>query len=103
MSDEYYVIIGRQVDEDELRRVPNNLKFSRSKPLDLPGLAEVEEKFASALALLLKKQRVRLRCPVGPHDDPGLDVRVVRACSIRQTDGVFIQCTRGHWAEYPCL
>lgn len=45
---------------------------------------------------------VEVLCPIGPHSDPRLTTKVGKACGIAKADCVFVQCTQGHWAEYPC-
>jgi hypothetical protein len=104
MSEDKFILVGRPLGIEELQRFPEHAKFSlaqtrnwRSQTLDeLPGDA-----WEHANTLLLRK-RAKLQCPVGPHDDPGLEVVVSRACGISKTGGVAVQCTQGHWAEYPC-
>lgn len=51
---------------------------------------------------LLMMSSLHVKCPVGPHDDPGLDIVILRACNIAKAGSVAVQCSQGHWAEYPC-
>jgi hypothetical protein len=107
MTAKKFTLIGRALTNDELATIPANARFSNEQsaawtelsPIDLIG----EDAFHSLDRLsLLMMSSMLIQCPVGPHDDPGLDVVVLRACNIAAAGSVAVQCSQGHWAEYPC-
>jgi hypothetical protein len=99
-----YTIIGRPLTDKELGRfAPEDQSpfGDQAKPLPPPVLQD--EKIFGILAnfgLLLGQSDVQ--CPIGPHNDPGLDIRVAHTCSLGPSRSVAVQCSQGHWAEYPC-
>jgi hypothetical protein len=99
-----YTIIGRSLTNDELSRFApeDRLAFGGGvKPIALADLPD-EEVFGvlANFGILLAQSDVQ--CPVGPHDDPGLGTRVAHTCSLGPSRSVAVQCSQGHWAEYPC-
>jgi hypothetical protein len=102
-----YTLIGRILSDADLQQFPDEAKFSSqqtrdwkiSEPADL--IQDEKLHHLDRLSLLLVNS-ITLQCPIGPHDDPGLEVAVVRACNISKTGSVAVQCSKGHWAEYPC-
>lgn len=107
MSSRKYTLVGKALDATSLQAFPEEAKFSSERvtqwrSLDADQLIRDESFHHLDRLSTLMLTAVRLQCPVGPHDDPGLDVSVIRACSISKTGSVAVQCTQGHWAEYPC-
>ena len=117
MAGKTYVLNGRALDPAALQALPEEARFSWKQVRDWTAAP------AGALTTLLEdlsptvglvgtpgsggggKPRVSSRtpqCPVGPHPEPGLDVAVLRACGISPTQSVAVQCSQGHWVEYPC-
>jgi hypothetical protein len=102
-----YILIGKTLNNAELQQFPDGAKFSSqqtrdwklSEPADL--VQDETLHHLDRLSLLMVNS-ITLQCPIGPHDDPGLEVAVVRACNISKTGSVAVQCSKGHWAEYPC-
>ena len=102
-----YVLIGKLINDTELHQFPDEAKFSSQQTREWRATAPtdlVEDETLRQLDRLsfLMVNSITLQCPVGPHDDPGLEVAVVRACNISKTGSVAVQCSKGHWAEYPC-
>lgn len=107
MDETKYVLIGRKLDSNALKRFPPHARFSykdtsdwrTTNPADL-----VQSKDANHIDRLsfLMMNSITLQCPLGPHDDPGLASAVLRACNISKVDSVAVQCSQGHSAEYPC-
>lgn len=107
MSIKKYKLVGKALDSSELKAFPEGAKFtskqtSQWRSLTTDQLSQGESFHHLDRLGTLMRTSVNLQCPVGPHDDPGLDVSVIRACSISKTGSVAIQCSQGHWAEYPC-
>jgi hypothetical protein len=104
MAEKKYTLIGKALNAAELARFPAEARAS-IKGLDEITAADLLNDEAihhlDRLSLLMMTS-VTLQCPVGPHDDPGLSAAVVRACNISKVGSVAVQCTQGHWAEYPC-
>jgi hypothetical protein len=104
--DKKYTLIGRALDKADLQRFPEeakvSLKSSQRKTMTAADLMQDETIHHLDRLSLLMMTSVTLRCPVGPHDDPGLGIAVVRACNISKVGSVAVQCSQGHWAEYPC-
>jgi len=102
-----YVLIGRALDVADLQDFPAATKFSLEQTSNwrTTSPAELIEDQAihhlDRLSLLMVNS-ITLQCPVGPHDDPGLAFAVLRACNISKVGSVAVQCSQGHWAEYPC-
>ena len=107
MNKKKYILIGRTLNATELGEFPTESKFSSvqtaawrsSTPADL---VEDEAFHHFDRLSLLMMNSITLQCPVGPHDDPGLASAVLRACSVSKVGSVAVQCSQGHWAEYPC-
>lgn len=107
MANKKYILIGRILDAADLQQFPDTAKFSSAQTQDwrtstLADLVQDETVHHLDRLSLLMVNSVSLQCPVGPHVDPGLEVAVVRACNISKTGSVAVQCSKGHWAEYPC-
>ena len=107
MADKKYTLIGRLLDDAERQRFAPAAQFSSHQTREWRALAPADLLADEALHHLdrlsmLMVSSVKLMCPVGPHEDPGLAVAVVRACDISKTGSVAVQCSQGHWAEYPC-
>lgn len=101
MSEKKYTLIGRQLSDPEVDKFPSQQRFSSFVLTD--RVDEFEEQFLKALGgfgYLLAQSNVK--CPVGPHDEPWLAIRVARACGMGPSRSVAVQCSQGHWAEYPC-
>jgi hypothetical protein len=107
MTSKKFTLIGRALTADELAAIPASARFttqqasawSDQSPADLIS----DDAFHSPDRLtFLMMSSMHVQCPVGPHDDPGLDVVVLRACNIAAVGSVAVQCSQGHWAEYPC-
>jgi hypothetical protein len=103
MSDEPYILIGQPVSMHEVATAPEDMKlaYSASHKFDLPP--HLADKLLG-LTLMLHTREVALRCPEGPHADPGLESRVMSACrkNRKKGSGVLIECSQGHWGRYPC-
>jgi hypothetical protein len=107
MQSKKFTLIGKALTASELDTFPLEAQVSLShpskavvtSPLDL--LHEDAIQKLDRLSLLMLTS-ITLQCPVGPHDDPGLSVAVLRACNISKVGSVAVQCSQGHWAEYPC-
>jgi hypothetical protein len=107
MADKKFTLIGKELTSAEAAKFPDGARFTKAqaaawanqKPADL--LQDEAFHHLDRLSLLMISS-VKIQCPVGPHDDPGLDVVILRACNISKAQGVAVQCTQGHWAEYPC-
>jgi hypothetical protein len=102
-----YILIGRILDDADLQQFPEGAKFSYKQTRDWKVSAPADLMQAETLhhldrLSLLMVNSITLQCPIGPHDDPGLEVAVARACNISRTGSVAVQCSKGHWAEYPC-
>jgi len=102
-----YTLIGRRLSKVELQQFPKQAKFSSQQTRQWKATAPADLVQDETLHHLdrfsfLMVNSITLQCPVGPHDDPGLEVAVVRACNISKTGSVAVQCSQGHWAEYPC-
>ena len=110
MAEKRFTLIGKQLSPDELARFPQNLRFTKAQTAAWVGQNATEllseEVFHQLDRLsMLMITSLNVQCPVGPHDDPGLDVAVLRACGIQSSgkvSSVAVQCSQGHWAEYPC-
>jgi hypothetical protein len=105
--DEKYVLIGRKLDVEALKKFPPQIRFSFQDTSDWrianPGeLVQSQDLHHVDRLSLLMMNSITLQCPVGPHDDPGLASAVLRACNISKVGSVAVQCSQGHWAEYPC-
>jgi hypothetical protein len=107
MAAKKFTLIGKKLNSAELAVVPESARFTSEQasawvaqsPIDLLG----DDAFHHLDRLsLLMMSSLHVQCPVGPHDDPGLDIVVLRACNIAKAGSVAIQCSQGHWAEYPC-
>lgn len=100
-------LVGKALSATELAKIPEAQRFSlRDKPeFSFKGVEELvnssRAKTFDRLGALLAQQ-VHLQCPVGPHDDPGLDAGVMWACGLGAAHRVAVQCSQGHWAQYPC-
>ena len=105
--DEKYVLIGRKLDAEALEKFPSHARFSFKDTPDwrtdnpVEFLQSQDLHHVDRLSFLLINS-ITLQCPVGPHSDPGLASAVLRACNISKVSSVAIQCSQGHWAEYPC-
>jgi hypothetical protein len=104
VAEKKYMLIGKALNATELAKFPAGARAS------MEGFGEISASdllndeaihHLDRLSLLMMTS-VTLQCPVGPHDDPGLSVAVVRACNVSKVGSVAVQCTKGHWAEYPC-
>jgi hypothetical protein len=107
MTGKKYKLIGRVLDDAELQKFPEAAKVpwqkdAQRKEMTAADLVEDEAIHHLDRLSLLMMTSVTLQCPVGPHDDPGLGIAVVRACSVKRVPSVAVQCSQGHWAEYPC-
>ena len=107
MANRKYKLIGKLLDDAELQQFPEEARFSSQKTLEWRASAPADLLQDETLHKLdrlsfLMVNAIALQCPVGPHDDPGLEVAVVRACNIAKAGSVAVQCSKGHWAEYPC-
>jgi hypothetical protein len=104
---EKYVLIGRKLDTQALKKFPPQTRFSfkdtsdwrTDNPVELVQSQDLHH--VDRLSFLLMTS-IMLQCPVGPHADPGLASAVVRACNVSKVSSVAVQCSQGHWAEYPC-
>src|ERR1017187_4738958 len=104
MAERKFTLIGRALTAAEVSAIPEAEPFSNAqtkqwvgqKPEDLIQ-ADVFHHVDRLTMLLMTS--VKVQCPVGPHDDPGLEVAVLRACSVSTVKSVFVQCTQGHWGE----
>jgi hypothetical protein len=102
-----YILIGKLLQDAEVANFPEAAKFTSYQTNEWKGtsaadLVQDENLYHLDRLSLLLMTSVTLQCPVGPHDDPGLAISVVRACNISKTGSVAVQCSKGHWAEYPC-
>jgi hypothetical protein len=107
MADRKYKLIGKLLDDAELQQFPEEAKFSSERTREwkataITDLVKDETLHHLDRLSLLMVNSITLQCPIGPHDDPGLEVAVVRACNISKTGSVAVECSKGHWAEYPC-
>lgn len=107
MANRKYTLIGKLLDDAELQQFPDKARFSSQQTRDWKATAPADLLHDEVLhhpdrLSFLMVNSITLQCPVGPHDDPGLAIAVVRACAISKTGSVAIQCSKGHWAEYPC-
>jgi hypothetical protein len=107
MASKKFTLIGKALTSDELASIPASARFTTQQssgwnaqsPADLLN----SDAFHSLDRLtLLMMTSMHVQCPVGPHDDSGLDLVVLRACNIAAAGSVAVQCSQGHWAEYPC-
>ena len=106
MKKKTYVLIGKMLDNTQLAEFPSESKFSLDQRKEWKATSYTdsvadETPYLDRLSALIISS-VTLMCPVGPHDDPGLGIAVVRACNISKVGSVAVQCSQGHWAEYPC-
>jgi len=107
MPDKKFTLIGKSLTQDELAKFPESARFASAKtsawaaqmPADL--LSDDAFHHLDRLSMLMISS-LNVKCPVGPHDDPGLEVVILRACNIETVGSVAVQCSLGHWAEYPC-
>jgi len=107
MDESKYVLIGRRLDANALEKFPPHTRFSfkdtsdwrTTNPAELVQSQDLHH--VDRLSMLMMNS-ITLQCPVGPHDDPGLASAVLRACNISKVSSVAVQCSQGHWAEYPC-
>jgi hypothetical protein len=107
MADKKFTLIGKELTREEAAKFPEGARFTKEqaaawakqKPEDL--LQDEVFHHLDRLSLLMISS-VKVQCPVGPHDDPGLDIVVLRACNISKVGSVAVECSQGHWAEYPC-
>jgi hypothetical protein len=102
-----YVLIGRALDDAALKRFSPETRFSleqtsKWRAADPAELIQDQDFHHLDRLSLLMMNSITLQCPVGPHDDPGLASAVLRACNISKVGSVAVQCSLGHWAEYPC-
>ncbi|HEY0794529.1 MAG TPA: hypothetical protein VGD64_02000 [Acidisarcina sp.] len=107
MTAKKFTLIGRALTNEELAAIPVSARFSNQQSAAWNELSPTDlindDAFHSLDRLtLLMMSSLRVQCPVGPHDDPGLDLVVLRACNIAAAGSVAVQCSQGHWAEYPC-
>jgi hypothetical protein len=107
MADKKFTLIGKLLTPEELSKFPDTARFTSAQTSawvsQIPGDLLRDEVFHHLDRLsLLMISSLKVQCPVGPHDAPGLDVAVLRACSISKVGSVAVQCSQGHWAEYPC-
>lgn len=107
MATRKFRLVGRPLDDAALKAFPEQSKVpfeSRDERQELTTAdfndAELIEDVARLSYLTIHS--IALQCPVGPHDDPGLETAVARCCSVSKSRSVAVQCTQGHWAEYPC-
>jgi hypothetical protein len=105
--DKKYVLIGRNLDADALQKFTPETRFSFKDTSDWrinnpTELVQSEDLHHVDRLSFLMMNSITLQCPVGPHDDPGLAAAVLRACNISKVGSVAVQCSQGHWAEYPC-
>lgn len=107
MLDKKFTLIGKELDVTELASFPLDAQVSLAdNPIAIPSsdidlLHDDSVRQLDRLSLLMLTS-INVQCPVGPHDDPGLSVAVLRACNISKVGSVAVQCSQGHWAEYPC-
>ena len=107
MAEKKFTLIGRVVTDQEAEAIPATARFSNKQTkqwiAQRPEELIQDEVFHhhDRLSILLMTT-VKVQCPVGPHDDAGLETAVLRACSISPVKTVIVQCTQGHWGEYPC-
>jgi hypothetical protein len=107
MADKKFTLIGKSLTKEELAKFPESLRFASSQTTAwarkaLEDLLHEEVFHHLDRLSLLMISSLKVQCPVGPHDDPGLDVVVLRACNISKVGSVAVECSQGHWAEYPC-
>lgn len=100
-------IVGKAINPEELTHIPEALRFSvRDNPEF--GSLSVKDVVHRTRATTFEKldvvspQQLHFQCPVGPHDDPGLDAGILWACGLGPASDVAVQCSQGHWAQYPC-
>jgi hypothetical protein len=99
-----YIIIGSSLSNQDLSRFApeDRSPFPGGvKPIPHAGIRD-EEVFGVLANFGIVLAQSAVQCPVGPHDDPGLTARVARTCSLGPSRSVAVQCSQGHWAEYPC-
>ena len=102
-----YVLIGKMLDDTALAEFPDAAKFTSHqtkqwKAISAADLVQDDTLHHLDRLSMLMMTSVTLQCPVGPHDDPGLEVAIVKCCSVSKAGSVAVQCSKGHWAEYPC-
>ena len=107
MDAKKYVLIGKALDQAALKAFPETATFSLQENPESRGSSPsdlVQDQVLHHLDRLsvLMMHSITLQCPVGPHQDPGLEYAVLRACNISKVGSVAVQCSQGHWAEYPC-
>ena len=100
-----YTLTGKALTTAELEQIPTAFRFyvtdgdliASNDDANVRGGLNAVDTGAEL------QKAVTFQCPVGPHSDPGLSGAVSRACSIGPAKDVAVQCTLGHWAQYPCL
>jgi hypothetical protein len=107
MANTKYTLIGKSLDDSALQQFPPEAKFAIAQTSEWRAMEPADLIQDDSLHHLdrlstLMMSAIHLKCPVGPHDDPGLSIAVIRACNIAKAGSVAIQCSLGHWAEYPC-
>jgi hypothetical protein len=107
MAEKKFTLIGKSLTADEAAAFSPETRFTSAQTS--PWRKEKLEDLVTSDVFhsldrfsMLMVSAIKLQCPVGPHDDPGLAVAVLRACGISKAGSVAVQCTQGHWAEYPC-
>jgi hypothetical protein len=102
-----FTLIGKALTNAELDAIPQNARFTSERVSSWASqsakdlLTDDAFHHLDRLSLLMMSS-LHVKCPVGPHDDPGLDIVILRACNIAKAGSVAVQCSQGHWAEYPC-
>jgi hypothetical protein len=107
VGEKKFTLIGKKLTAVEAATFPDVIRFKNSrtsswfgqKPEDL--LQDETFHHLDRFSMLMMTS-VKVQCPWGPHDDAGLEVVILRACGTGPTMAVIVQCTQGHWAEYPC-
>jgi hypothetical protein len=107
MAGKRFKLIGKPLTTTELASFAGGARFSKADTAEWvkeqPHEMIQDEAFHHLDRLsMLMVTSVEVMCPVGPHEDAGLNAAVLRACNISKVASVAVECSQGHWAEYPC-